>query len=400
LGNGTYQNRSYPVQVSGLSAVVAIAAGGAHSMAILPDGTARAWGYNYTGQLGTGATGNSNLPVAVTLSPHITQMTGALDTVALKDDGTVWEWGAGDSGTTFHQIAIPNVVRLTEGSGYDYVEAAITSVGELWMFYAYDTPVHIDQDGYGVSRVESGGCYCLIANNGYVLEIVHPQIGIYPTSVNFGTITTGSTSAAQTVSLTNISADPVTVTSISVAGANAGDFSVTAPALPVTLPTYANVTATVRFTPSAPGTRTASLMFADNGYAAPQAVALSGVGADPADIAVKQTVVLSGRRLTYTINVRNNGPGQAANVYLSGSVPADTQFVSISGSGCVPPGTFGLSCRFFNMANGAQQNVTLVVDIMATGPANISNTVSVSASTPDPTTKNNSSTLVTTWSGK
>jgi hypothetical protein len=65
LGDGTFTNRSTPVSVSGLSGVTTIATGWSHSLALLSDGTVRAWGYNEYGQLGDGTTTPSLTPVRV-----------------------------------------------------------------------------------------------------------------------------------------------------------------------------------------------------------------------------------------------------------------------------------------------------------------------------------------------
>ena len=71
LGDGTTTNRSTPVQVEGpagagyLTGITAIAAGGVHSMALKPDGTVWGWGLNDYGQLGDGTTTNSPTPVQV-----------------------------------------------------------------------------------------------------------------------------------------------------------------------------------------------------------------------------------------------------------------------------------------------------------------------------------------------
>jgi alpha-tubulin suppressor-like RCC1 family protein len=71
LGDKTETKRATPVQVKGpngvgfLTDVVAVAAGDYHSLALLGDGTARAWGWNFYGQLGDGTTLNRTTPVQV-----------------------------------------------------------------------------------------------------------------------------------------------------------------------------------------------------------------------------------------------------------------------------------------------------------------------------------------------
>src|ERR687894_1416992 len=72
LGDGTNTDSSTPVEVedpndpSGyLSGVSAIAAGGAHSLALKSDGSVLARGNNFTGQLANGTGANSPAPVRV-----------------------------------------------------------------------------------------------------------------------------------------------------------------------------------------------------------------------------------------------------------------------------------------------------------------------------------------------
>ena len=65
LGNGTLNNSSVPVAVTGLSGVTGIAAGYFHSLALGPKGSVSSWGYNGNGQLGTGNTTETDVPVAI-----------------------------------------------------------------------------------------------------------------------------------------------------------------------------------------------------------------------------------------------------------------------------------------------------------------------------------------------
>jgi alpha-tubulin suppressor-like RCC1 family protein len=89
-----------PVPVEGLGGeVVAIAAGGNHSLALLANGTVMAWGENTLGQLGNGTTSNSAVPVAVSgLSGVAAVAAGEEHSLALLSDGTVRAWGANGEG--------------------------------------------------------------------------------------------------------------------------------------------------------------------------------------------------------------------------------------------------------------------------------------------------------------
>jgi hypothetical protein len=71
LGNGTTTPETgcecipTPGPVAGLSGVQSIAAGGYHNLALLGDGTVRAWGENFFGQVGDGTEIDRNAPVPV-----------------------------------------------------------------------------------------------------------------------------------------------------------------------------------------------------------------------------------------------------------------------------------------------------------------------------------------------
>jgi alpha-tubulin suppressor-like RCC1 family protein len=99
LGDGTNNPSDVPVAVSGLSGVVAIAAGSGHSLALLEDGTVRAWGANGEGQLGDGNETNSDVPVQVSGLSHVKAIAAGADfSLALLEDGTVMGWGNDSSG--------------------------------------------------------------------------------------------------------------------------------------------------------------------------------------------------------------------------------------------------------------------------------------------------------------
>jgi alpha-tubulin suppressor-like RCC1 family protein len=88
------------VQVEGLSGVVAVAAGRSHSLALTTDGKVWAWGDNASGELGDGTTVGRLQPVQVSNLSDVTAIAagGRLFSVALKNDGTVTTWGDNNLG--------------------------------------------------------------------------------------------------------------------------------------------------------------------------------------------------------------------------------------------------------------------------------------------------------------
>jgi len=120
LGDGTLTDRTTPVQVQGLTDVIAVAAGRTMTMALKSDGTVWTWGVNSSGELGDGSNVNRALPGQVVGLTDIVAIAAGWSTcVALKSDGTVWTWGDNAHGTvgdgTTEKRSLPvQVVGLTE----------------------------------------------------------------------------------------------------------------------------------------------------------------------------------------------------------------------------------------------------------------------------------------------
>jgi len=128
---------SYPVNVKDLNGVddltgvEAIAAGGVHSLALLEDGTVAAWGYNVFGQLGEGSNIEfSNTPrEVIKLSGVEAIASGLFHSLALLEDGTVKAWGSNTTGELGYGTAgvnqfsnTPGTVKNADGTPLDGVK--------------------------------------------------------------------------------------------------------------------------------------------------------------------------------------------------------------------------------------------------------------------------------------
>jgi hypothetical protein len=109
-----------------------------------------------------------------------------------------------------------------------------------------------------------------LSGTGTVVEL--SAIGI-----SFGNQPVGTTSPVATVTLTNIYGLTLGITSVTITGTNASDFSQTN-SCGVSVPPMKSCTFRVTFTPGASGFRSATLDIFDNGGGSPQIVALSGTG--------------------------------------------------------------------------------------------------------------------------
>jgi len=124
LGNGNFDNSDIPKAVGGLplqitdgAGVIAIAAGHAHSLALLDDGTVFAWGRNIDGQLCDGTRLNRSTPVKSLFRNVKAIAAGETVSVALLTDGTVRTCGGsnvgqlGDGDISLHHTTSPVFVH-------------------------------------------------------------------------------------------------------------------------------------------------------------------------------------------------------------------------------------------------------------------------------------------------
>jgi alpha-tubulin suppressor-like RCC1 family protein len=124
-----------PVQVPDLGDVKGIAAGGTHSLAVLKDGTVRAWGFNRVGTVGDGTTMNRDRPTVVPgVRDAVAVAAGAALSVALLANGTVMTWGNGGNSDKVQLTpklvpGVKGVKAIAAGVGHG---VALTEAGTVW----------------------------------------------------------------------------------------------------------------------------------------------------------------------------------------------------------------------------------------------------------------------------
>jgi Concanavalin A-like lectin/glucanases superfamily/FG-GAP-like repeat/HYDIN/CFA65/VesB-like, Ig-like domain/Abnormal spindle-like microcephaly-assoc'd, ASPM-SPD-2-Hydin/FIMAH domain/NHL repeat len=123
------------------------------------------------------------------------------------------------------------------------------------------------------------------SNSGSVSVLLQgPLASLSTSSLDFGSQGTGTTSAAQTVTITNSGAALLNITNISMTGANPGDFGFTSDSLPISIAPGNTTMVQVTFSPTAGGSRSATLSLTDNAGNSPQSIALSGTGLTPQQV--------------------------------------------------------------------------------------------------------------------
>ncbi|MCL2088900.1 MAG: Ig-like domain-containing protein [Oscillospiraceae bacterium] len=126
LGIGNNNNTNHPVQVAALSGVnvIAVAAGGEHSVALDDNGDIWTWGYNHFGQLGDKLAADRNLPFKVTEINKVTAIAaGQGHTVVVRRDGSVWSWGNNDFGQ------LGNGTRTNPSTNPAFTLAPVQAIG-------------------------------------------------------------------------------------------------------------------------------------------------------------------------------------------------------------------------------------------------------------------------------
>ena len=175
-----------------------------------------------------------------------------------------------------------------------------------------------------------------------------------PANLHFGLQLVGTTSAAQTVTVSNTGVGNLVITAITKAGANPSQFAVTGcTPLPFTVPPGGSCTLSVTFHPTSVGFKSATISLTDNAPGSPQVINVDGTGTNTPP--GPTSITFTSQDLTFgviphgttsapqTVTITNIG----ANPWQLAGAPAlsDTTDYTITGDTCLPgPIAPGGSC--------------------------------------------------------
>jgi alpha-tubulin suppressor-like RCC1 family protein len=331
LGNGRSEHSDTPVEVSGvggvgeLGEVVSISAGDHDALALLANGHVVAWGSGKEGELGDGNYKESDVPVEVSGVGGVGKLEGVLAVsagedfnLALRANGEVVSWGRnehgelGDPGIAESDVpvhvanlggtgSLSGVTAISAGSEYALATTSSGTVDGWGRNYfgelgnegdeEVNTPIAIPglsgvfSLGHGVDDFDSlalEGAYASISSAG----------------LDFGEQTDGTSSASQSVVLSNAGPAPLAVAGVVLAGSPGFVISAST-CTGATLAAGASCGVSLAFEPGAPGPAAATLAFSTSAANALPTIALAGTGAAivPARSAAKPTIRIDSSKL-------------------------------------------------------------------------------------------------------
>jgi len=210
-----------------------------------------------------------------------------------------------------------------------------------------------------------------------------PTIGLSPTSLSFGNENLGTTSASQTITVSNTGTAAVPFLVVGVTGPDAVDFPFTT-TCGHSLAANTTCTVAIMFKPLAAGSRTASVTLAELTATPLQSVALSGTGVSTGTPAVtlSQATLAFGNETegsqtasqTVTITNSGTGPLSLTSLRVTGTNPQDFPGTSSCPALLAVNASCTVAMRFRPATPGALTATLSIADSAANSPQSVTMT--------------------------
>jgi hypothetical protein len=206
---------------------------------------------------------------------------------------------------------------------------------------------------------------------------VSVSVSVSPTSVAFGNQSLNTASVAHSITLTNSGNAALSVSSIAVSGTNASDFAQTNNC-GSSVVAGANCTINVTFTPSASGSRAASVTITDGAASSPQSVSLSGTGTAPVATVSPTSLAFGNQSLTtastvQSITLTNSGNAalSVSSIAISGANASDFAQTNNCGSSVAAGANCTINVSFKPAATGNRTAALMIADSATGSPQTV-----------------------------
>jgi hypothetical protein len=247
------------------------------------------------------------------------------------------------------------------GSGDDYSSGiTLDAAGNIYVAGSTDSTDFPVTPG-AFQTVLGGGA------DAFLLKIAAnaaPAVALTPVSLQYALQPVGSTSQPQTVLLRNMGSSALSISSI----ITTGDFTET-DTCGTSVPAAGNCTFSATFTPTAPGSRSGSIVIQDDAAGSPHVINLSGSASAPAAVLTPTSLAFSAQQLgtssaPQVVTLANNG-----NATLSvGTIQVTGDFAQVNN--CPASLAEGASCTInitFSPASSGTRSGALTVNDNSAG---------------------------------
>jgi len=216
-----------------------------------------------------------------------------------------------------------------------------------------------------------------VSLSGTGTSVPAPVVSLSPTSLAFDNQAVDMTSTAQSLTLSNTGNAALSITSLALTGTNASDFAQTNNCA-ASVAAGTNCTISVTFTPSASGSRTASVSITDNASGSPQTVSLSGTGTaavaslSPTSLAFgNQPADMTSSAQTVTLSNTGNAALSITSLALTGTNASDFDQSNTCGSSLAAGTNCTIAVMFTPSVTGAEAASLSISDNASGSPQTV-----------------------------
>ena len=195
-----------------------------------------------------------------------------------------------------------------------------------------------------------------------------PQAALTPATANFGSVTVGTTSSSQLFTLMNSGNAALSITSVSLGGANAAAFAIPTMTCGPTLAAGDSCSITITFSPTAAGNDSAVLNVVD--AVGTQTSTLAGTGVAAASTA-PQAALTPATADFGSVNVGSASPAQTFTLTNAGTAALPVTSVTLTGTNA-SAFTLGTNTCGSSLAAGASCTISITFNPTAAGSATAS----------------------------